>query len=420
MVTTARFFSREWWKERKEAFVAWCERHMPANEVVWPGLIDFILAIVGYTAITLLIPHIRTWLGETPESFVQRTSPLAERSCKLLFACTVPALWRTLSNYRRSLGVFARTVERYKFLAPSSLLLLLAAVSIWVAVPGKWTSSVGVLFPVGIAFVTLGGFLFTLNKLDDILSRIHSYAVLLDHLERMIKREKERADAGPSPGQLLIMANAVSFGNISAVERYSPIHETLGKALAHPDINVRIICRDWGADLVIPAELTRQQLDRVCHHPEGLPEATVDVIRKTSLGAFYWAWENSAGWNVESLKGPYYEAISLIDAVRSSHPNGKTSVTKAVWTIPQGHVPFHMVLTTDRALLFHVLDFPIRGNPRPPRIQVIGSEVGDAATVQQLLRSFGHHAEQLGSPKIAKSPTGCAAYDLKSDPVLYG
>ncbi|CBE69083.1 MAG: hypothetical protein F9K13_07030 [Candidatus Methylomirabilis oxygeniifera] len=310
-------------------------------------------------------------------------------------AIAIPAAWRTVYYYHRSLGVFGRTVNRKQFIAPCLFLLAVALLSVSLAVPNTWLGSVGVVLPIGIAVVTVASFFFTLNKLDDILSRIYSYDVLLEHVGRMVDAEVERAKDGA--GQILIVANAVSFGNISAHERYPKVLDKLSHAFNNPRITVRVICRDW--EWVIPRDMDERDKE-VSLQPRDVQEADLNTVKNTSLGGFYWAWSGSGRWDDLRLRKPYYQAIALLGALQSSEPNRLLEIQKQVWVFKDGHAPFHMVVTTDRALLFHVLDFPFGDKDPPSRIQVIGSDTGDGATVHQLVRAFEHHAEKLGSPKI--------------------
>ncbi len=421
MVSSKRF-SKEWWGERRKSFVAWRDRHLLSSDFVWRKIVDSVIALIIFVVLWFaVLPYVRSSICSDPTSFADRTSKIGAVLCAALVALVIPAIWRTFQNYRRSFRVFGETVGISMFVAPGLLVFATAAFSIWLAVPGKWTATVGALFPIALAFITIGGFLFTLNKLDDILSRIHSYADLLEHFSGMLERETTRANrTEQSTGQVLIVANAITFGNISEFSKYPSMLRVLCDALTHRRINVRVICLDFEKGWV-PDNMESEQKTGPHFIGQEMSKSVQEIKEQSSLGTFYWAWNNSGRWDESLLKKPYYQALSMMDAIENCDVDHGLEIAKVVWTFSGDHAcaPLHMVLTSDSALLFHVLDFPIRGNGRPPHIQVVGSEVTDPSTVQQLLRAFKYHARQFGEPKIANPPTDAPPYDLDNDPVLH-
>ena len=305
----------------------------------------------------------------------------------------------TIIHYRRSFVVAYTTLNGWRFIAPTIFLLIFASISVLLSYTFTWGNSVGLIFPIGIAVVTLAGFLFTLNKLDDILSRIHSYDKLIhNHCRKMLEDEYVMVENDKNQrGQVIIMANAVTFGNISTFEQYPLYWEILHKVFTHPRISVQVICLDW--NWIVPPNITEREA-HILLPAKGVTEAELSEIKNTPLGKFYWRWSSDNGtWNDERLMAPYYQAISILSYLRDA--DAVRGVRKEVLTFPSGHSPLHMMVTSKRALLFHVLDIPVSDGQSPVRIQVIGSETGDDATIQQLIIAFEHHKKGLNK-KIEK------------------
>ncbi|MCC7519893.1 MAG: hypothetical protein IT578_12010 [Verrucomicrobiae bacterium] len=394
-ISVSRERAMRWLRQKQRSLADWRHTQLPWNDCAWRRIIDLLLAGLIWCGLS----YARSLVGENASSDGNTYTQFPTYILDALVALAVPAMWRATQSYRRAFGVFARTVNRWQFIAPCLLLLTLGAASIALAQPGRWTGSIGVLFPIGISAITVAGFVFTITKLDDILSRLHSYDILLEHLGRMIDAEMERARVGA--GQIVIVANAPAFGNISAHEKYPLILEKLARAFHAENMTVRIICKDW--NWFVPDGMDTNDKN-VAFEIKGVNEQPVDQIKSTWLGGFYWAWENTPRWDAQRLKKPYFQSIYLLNVLANARVNRLLGITKQVWTFGDGHAPLHMVATTDRALLFHVVDFPFRGAQPPSRIQVIGSETGDTAVVQRLVLAFAHHADQLsaraGQPKI--------------------
>lgn len=378
--------AREAWSRFKD----WCRRRRPRG-----GTIQTTIGNIGVALAVGLLVRALFWLLGKMHGNQAWPDPSIKNFAVILAMLGVPALWRTIQYYRHGLVVAVGTLERWRFLAPALLLCVIATGSIVFVAPGTRGASIGSAFPFVVAFVTTAGFLFTLNKLDDILSRITRYEDLVRRCSEMIAEEIRAVANGGRPGHVYIVANAVTFGNISAQNEYRVLLERLSEAFNNEFITVRIICGNW--NWWVPEGMNNAE-KRVPIKPGDVEERSTTDIKTTLLGSVYWGWEGSGDWDEQKLKKPYYQAIALLDVLRKAQVSSEHEVKKQVYVFSQGYAPLHMVITSARALLFHVIDFPLQGNHHPPaKIHVIGTETGDAMVMERLERAFDYHANNLSS-----------------------
>ena len=386
-------------KNQRARFGAWVRRQGRRlnSKSLW---FNIATAIVVFGSLYLAYSSLRKFIPATSQTAWDNAAYFSIT----LLSIGIPAFLSTINFYRRGIVVAIGTLESWRFLAPVVLLFVVAAVSIAIVEPGTWTGSIGIIFPIVAASITVAGFLFTLNKLDDILSRILSYDVLVDRLSEMIEREIYRVQNEKRPGRIYIIANSVTFGNISAHYKYYALLDELFEAFNNDLINVRIICRDW--EWWAPENMIAED-KAVPINPQEILEKSLDEIKNTPLGRLYWNWSGSGNWDDENLKKPYYQAIALLDVLRRARVRSQFDVRKQAYVLPSptAFAPLHMVITSNRALLFHVIDFPTRSNQHvPAKIHVIGTETGDPSIVERLEQAFNYHAEH--------STTGCCKIDV--------
>jgi hypothetical protein len=314
----------------------------------------------------------------------------------LLVGLVVIATWlafHTHRHYRRSFTIATMTLGGTTVKWPFLFLVVIAAISAIAGLMMHHLSSVGVFFPVVAGLVTITGFLFTLNKLDDIFSRILSYDILVDRCAEMIDKEIRSTADGDRAGRILIIANAVTFGNISAYENHEGLLKKLYNAFNNQHISVRIICCDW--DWLIPEGMSDEEKKIPIKPANGeLQESSLDDVKQTSLGKLYWQWSKCGHWDDETLRRPYYQAVGLMNVLRGARASSEYPIRKEAYAFPDRFAPLHMVVTSTRALLFHVVDFPIEGKISKERVHVIGSETSDSAIIQRLMEAFEYHADQ--------------------------
>jgi hypothetical protein len=315
------------------------------------------------------------------------------------------AFWLTLDYYRRGFAAARVALQGRRFLAPILLLAVVVTLSIAIAVPGTRLASPGAVFAIVIAVVTIVGFFFTLAKLEEILSGLHSYEALVDRCEEMVREEIRFVEATDRRGKLLIAANAVTFGNISAKQTYRGLLRALSKAFKDARIEVVTLSRAW--EWWIPRELQAGQARAVDSDIAQLPAEgafetkTIVEIMATGLGALYWSWRDTEDWDDQKLCEPYYQAVALLQVLRTAQPNSTLGVRKKAFSVGNSHVPFHMVITSKRALLFHVVDFPVGAGQAPRRkLHVVGTETRESAVIEKLEEAFWYHTRQGASTRM--------------------
>src|SRR5437899_2531414 len=100
----------EYYSSVGEAATRWRRVYLPAPNFVWRRVVDLLLIFLVYTAGLFMWPRLQEWLGKTPTSFAESSDKYFHLFVLAVLLMVVPALWRTVQNYGRSISVFRRTV----------------------------------------------------------------------------------------------------------------------------------------------------------------------------------------------------------------------------------------------------------------------------------------------------------------------
>jgi len=270
-------------------------------------------------------------------------------------------------------------------LAPFFALLSLAYFSIYVGAPDgfkiAWLSSAGSVFVVVMAVITAGGFLLTVTRLEEIHGRILSYPHLLERLDALLETEFTRVTrkGKRNSGRLYILANAPAIGNVSASEEFDLCWQRLEALLKSPDVEVKIVCLSWEQDF----------------------QETSPIHR------FYFEhWAGTVG--DDELQRKIKQSLEMVSIVRKSQSDYFPIRSKELYRLKNTmhEVPFHLVLTTERAILFTALSFPdysseILGDGYGLRqddhreVKVVGFETGDRSILDALRKGFDRRLKKI-------------------------
>jgi len=220
----------------------------------------------------------------------------------------------------------------------------------------------GTLFIVIIGTISVFGLFFTISKLEEIHGRLLRYPHLIERCEILVRDELKRAERG-KPSRLIIMANAPCFGNISAHREFDLYKDKLKKVLVHENVRVHLV---------------------------SLPL----IGGNSSLNRFYKErWKDR---DPEVLKKRIMENKTLIQIVLKS--NSETEAEKKVYAIDISkvkEVPFHLFMTSERAILFTTLSFPGKIVARNQRVEIVGFETGDDAIMSTLEKGFFNRVDTV-------------------------
>jgi hypothetical protein len=231
----------------------------------------------------------------------------------------------------------------------------------------------GAIFVVFASILTVVGLALTVSKLDDIHGRILDYGHLMERCEDLARQEWNRVENKHKPGKLIIFGNAPAFGNISAPKEFERYERQLEHLLTSRSVEVKIVCHSW-----IDGE------DGRCRH---------DVF-------YHERWPDHS-----ELQMRINQSKQIINLVAS---NANFGVSKELYqflpTVDES--PFHLFMTSERAILFTALTYPeqrevvnregtyplfsyIQSNGRQysgrdKQVQIIGFETSDRGILRSL------------------------------------
>jgi len=238
------------------------------------------------------------------------------------------------SFYRPAVHVAASIVQDIKILIPLAAVMALAVLSVSLARPGMSNievfSAPGIVFVVAMAALTVFGFLLTVSKLHDIHSRIRDYGVLMDRCTDMLKAEIKRVTDEHKPGKLLVFANAPGFGSMSAPDEWLRYSDELGNLIVLPKVRVVLGCLSW--------------------IQEGTEESTHDKFYK-----LHWPTRPDLQTRIDESKRIATTIVEL---------SGGNRQGKAAYALVNEiqEVPFHLIMTSERAIMFVSLSYPSPNN----------------------------------------------------------
>jgi len=294
-----------------------------------------------------------------------------------ILACSSAILisW-TIFLYWSAIHMALQTIKHAKVVIPILALITVTALSVCFTLTSSeanisvanFLSQPGVIFIVGIAMVTIIGFLVTVSKLDDIHGRILDYPHLMERCEELAKQEDERVRKG-KPGRIIIFANAPAFGHVSAPSGFARYKQYLEPLLTRREVDVEIVCLSW-----IPNEKGVYRLDEFYknHWPD---DSNLDAKIK--------------------------ESKNILNTVGSiARRDDESSQKKKLYRLKDyvNEIPFHLFMTSERAILFTALSYP---QPKSPstgnastneaegvsptkKVQIIGFETGDKGILRAL------------------------------------
>ena len=310
-----------------------------------------------------------------------------KRTILVLVSLLLTVIFSSLTLYKYSPGVltFSKTLQGWIMLAPLMALLSLSYFSIYVVAPGgfeiKWLSSAGGVFVVVMAVITAGGFLLTVTRLEEIHGRILSYPHLVERLDALLELEFTRVTrkGKRSSGRLYILANAPAIGNVSASEEFDLCWQRLEALVKNPDVEVKIACLSWKQDY----------------------QETSPIHR------FYFEhWGGTIG--DDELERKIKQSLEIISIVRNSRYEYFPTRPKELYRLKDTihEVPFHLVLTTERAILFTALSFPDYSSEvlsddygihqdDHREVKVVGFETGDRSILDALRKGFDRRLHKI-------------------------
>ncbi len=284
--------------------------------------------------------------------------------------------------YRSEVHVAANIVKDIKIVIPLAAVLALAVLSVSIARPGmsqiEVFASPGVVFVVAMAVLTVLGFFLTVSKLHEMQSRILGYDLLMDRCTELLRAEVLRAANDNRPGKVVIFANAPGFGNMSAPDQFANYSRELHKLIDLHTVRIVLGCLSWqGGDSSAHDEFYRRHWDK-----------------RRDLSARIGESRQMAQWIVErqrTASDDNKQVYVLLDQIQE--------------------VPFHLVLTSERAILFVSLNYPRANsvaaggsasadvNPRSKPARIIAWETNDTAVREALEEGV---MARLTDPKYAK------------------
>ena len=230
----------------------------------------------------------------------------------------------------------------------------------------------GVLFAIGLAILTVLGFMVTVSRVEDLYERIQDYPDLLERCKEIVEAELERV--GPNGkrkgGKIWILANAPAFGNISAPTECQEYLEKLKLLLERSSVDVMLACHSW------------------------VPKAN----GKSELFEFYEKrWKDHKGWRQRVR-----ENYPIIEMIRG-HIGAEGYKPRRLRVFKRSRVveaPFHAVVTSDSAILFNVLHFPSGDGRRYSRedkspVKVIGFRTSDKAALREIQNGIENRVKHV-------------------------
>lgn len=305
----------------------------------------------------------------------------------------------TLYKYSPGVLTFSKTLQDWIMLAPLLAVLSLACFSVYMVAPEgfdvKWLSSSGALFVVVLAIITVGGFLLTVTRLEEIHGRILSYPHLLERIDALIDLETSRVTrkGKKNSGRLYILANAPGVGNVSAPEEFDQFWPRLRDLLSNPQVEVKIACLSWKEDI----------------------QGTSPIYR-----FYYEHWGGAVG--EEELQPRINQSLEMISLVKKAVSEHLTNRPKELYRLKGTvhEVPFHLFLTSERAILFTALSFPdyaslnadVARKDDNREVKVIGFETGDRSILDALRKGFDRRLHKIairdGADRFISLPVGKA------------
>lgn len=148
---------------------------------------------------------------------------------------------RDFKNYYRLLQTYLKTYN-WGCLIIIVMVIGLLALSVYLVKDNNRNSiftstSIGILFPFGIAIFTLGGFLISLSKLEELLGRITSLNQFLERSNALIEKSFIKND------DLLIVCHSPFIGNLSERGRKSQkrFRENINRLIDDKNHKIKII-----------------------------------------------------------------------------------------------------------------------------------------------------------------------------------
>lgn len=295
---------------------------------------------------------------------------------RTLIGLTLALILGSVTFYKYGPGVrtATKTMQGWWMLAPLMAIISLAYFSVFVILPQGLgitdMTSAGAVFVVVMAIVTVGGFLLTVTRLEEIHGRILSYPHLLERIDVLIDMEAARLKKGKkNPGRLYILANAPAVGNVSAPHEFQQLLPELKRLLNDSRVEVKLACLPWKQDFAGTSAIERFYEE-------------------------HWASLTTK----RELNSKIAESIELIRVLQAA-AKGLHTEGKEVYQLTVHEAPFHLFLTSERAILFTALSFPdyisdaLDGEAEPERedlreVKVIGFETGDRSILNALRKGF--------------------------------
>lgn len=297
-------------------------------------------------------------------------------------------LYLSVALYKGELRTARSTVRDHRLWAPILALVALAIVSVLLSCPSglnvEFVSKPGVIFVLSLAIVTVLGFLLTISRIEDIHGRILDYSHLLERCADLAEMEKGRVDK-KGFGRVTLLANAPAFGNVSAPKEFEVFFSKLKFLIPHPDVEVDLLCLPW----------TKRR--------------TADGQEVNPLDQFY-----DRHWGDEpevDLPKKIEQSKEIIRWLVKQGGTNKVAHALIPWA---GEVPFHLFMTTDKAILFTTLSFPkerAKGDDsgeshtegrtrRREKVEVVGVETGDHGILRALNKAVESRLHDRGFASV--------------------
>lgn len=261
----------------------------------------------------------------------------------------------------------------------------------------------GTVFAALLALVTICGFIITLIRLQEIGGLYRGYDVLLHQVYRLIMAELKKVQEDDNAlGEIKIMANAPTFGNLSARRSFPRVLHILDEALHHPRISVQILCLDWTVRTkdgvyhwVFPSDDLGTNGNRFPAPSQTAQMEAFEIIG-TSMATFY---KRLASYlkkqNTEVVA--YRQALAILQWVHEVTGDHVVRNTFSARTVAERatDIPVHFVLTSSGGIVFNTLNLPRRTDEPHPEddrsIGILAWQTTLPGLKETLEHVFAHH-----------------------------
>ena len=283
----------------------------------------------------------------------------------------------TFRLYAEEIRSIRQSFTVARLVVPLLWLLALLALSTSLTVSQESSSEVlataGSIFFGSMACVSIVAFVITITRLEDIQGRIQTYSQLMARCGRLARDEKKRVEESGEYGRVLLLANAPALGIVSTPRLFETFEGELAALIASPRVKIQVACLSWEA-----------------------PDSGASMHDR-----FY----RSRFSNVAELESKIQHSGGIIQTILTKERSVRRQIEAGDKTVEVTEIrhfgntvseaPYHMFMTSARAIVFLTLSFPEGSRGGGRRVEVVGFETGDAAVLAALERGFRERFDTL-------------------------